>query len=225
MAPAIALDLPGFGRSARPAPASSTTRSAPTAGCSRARSPSSPPAATASSSTTGAYSASSPRRRVPRPFAGSSSSTPYRSAPPIGGTGWRAAGAAAASASSSRGHARGGSPTCSSAAPAPDAPRCRPRWSTGSSGTGTRGMARAVLALYRSADRGVLAAAGERLGEIDCPALILWGADDPYIGAVDGRSFERRLPNARFRLDRRGRPLAVDRPPRARRRSRGLPRR
>ena len=62
------------------------------------------------------------------------------------------------------------------------------------------GMARAVLALYRSADRGVLAAAGERLGEIDCPALILWGADDPYIGAVDGRSFERRLPNARFRL-------------------------
>ena len=62
------------------------------------------------------------------------------------------------------------------------------------------GMARAVLALYRSADRGVLAAAGERLGEIDCPALVLWGGADPYIGAADGRSFERRLPNARFRL-------------------------
>jgi pimeloyl-ACP methyl ester carboxylesterase len=59
-------------------------------------------------------------------------------------------------------------------------------------------MARAILALYRSADRGVLAAAGEHLGAIDCPALVLWGERDPYIGASDGRSFERQVDGARF---------------------------
>jgi pimeloyl-ACP methyl ester carboxylesterase len=60
------------------------------------------------------------------------------------------------------------------------------------------GMARAILALYRSADRGVLAAAGERLGAIGCPALVLWGERDPYIGPSDGRAFERQIAGARF---------------------------
>jgi pimeloyl-ACP methyl ester carboxylesterase len=43
------------------------------------------------------------------------------------------------------------------------------------------GTQRAVLKLYRSAPPSVLAKAGERLGEIKAPALVLWGADDPFI--------------------------------------------
>jgi pimeloyl-ACP methyl ester carboxylesterase len=43
------------------------------------------------------------------------------------------------------------------------------------------GTQRAVLKLYRSAPPDVLAQAGERLGQITCPALVLWGAADPYL--------------------------------------------
>jgi len=43
------------------------------------------------------------------------------------------------------------------------------------------GTQRAVLKLYRSAPPPVLARAGARLGEIRCRALVLWGADDPYL--------------------------------------------
>ncbi len=43
------------------------------------------------------------------------------------------------------------------------------------------GTQRAVLKLYRSAPPEVLARAGERLGEIDAPALVVWGADDRYL--------------------------------------------
>jgi pimeloyl-ACP methyl ester carboxylesterase len=60
------------------------------------------------------------------------------------------------------------------------------------------GTARAILALYRSADRGVLAAAGQGLGAFDCPTLVLWGEEDPYLGTDDGRAFERQLDGARF---------------------------
>ena len=45
------------------------------------------------------------------------------------------------------------------------------------------GTQRAILKLYRSAPASSLAPAGERLGEIRCPALVLWGADDPYLPA------------------------------------------
>ena len=48
------------------------------------------------------------------------------------------------------------------------------------------GTQRAILKLYRSAPPEVLARAGERLGEIRAPALILWPEDDPYIGAEFG---------------------------------------
>ena len=44
------------------------------------------------------------------------------------------------------------------------------------------GTQRAILKLYRSAPPDVLAAAGGRLRELTCPALVLWGAQDPYIG-------------------------------------------
>jgi pimeloyl-ACP methyl ester carboxylesterase len=43
------------------------------------------------------------------------------------------------------------------------------------------GTQRAVLKLYRSAPPQTLAQAGERLGEIGCPALVVWGADDQYL--------------------------------------------
>jgi pimeloyl-ACP methyl ester carboxylesterase len=43
------------------------------------------------------------------------------------------------------------------------------------------GTQRAILKLYRSAPPATLAAAGERLGEIDAPALVLWGEDDPFL--------------------------------------------
>ena len=42
------------------------------------------------------------------------------------------------------------------------------------------GTQRAVLRLYRSASPEDLAHAGRRLGELRCPALVAWGADDPY---------------------------------------------
>ena len=43
------------------------------------------------------------------------------------------------------------------------------------------GTQRAILRLYRSAPERDLAAAGERLGALRCPALVLWGERDPYI--------------------------------------------
>lgn len=46
-----------------------------------------------------------------------------------------------------------------------------------------QGTQRAILALYRWADPAVLAAAGERLGAIAAPALVLWGERDPFLPA------------------------------------------
>lgn len=43
------------------------------------------------------------------------------------------------------------------------------------------GTQRAILKLYRSGDPEALAAAGTRLGELRCPALVLYGERDPYI--------------------------------------------
>ncbi len=43
------------------------------------------------------------------------------------------------------------------------------------------GTQRAILKLYRSAPPEELAHAGRRLAEIRCPALVVWGERDPYI--------------------------------------------
>jgi pimeloyl-ACP methyl ester carboxylesterase len=43
------------------------------------------------------------------------------------------------------------------------------------------GTQRSILRLYRSAPEKELARAGERLGELSCPALVAWGERDPYI--------------------------------------------
>jgi pimeloyl-ACP methyl ester carboxylesterase len=62
------------------------------------------------------------------------------------------------------------------------------------------GTQRAILKLYRSAPPAVLEAAGEGLGEVKAPALVLWGEDDPYLPP----SFARAL------ADRLGGPAEVD---------------
>lgn len=62
------------------------------------------------------------------------------------------------------------------------------------------GMSRAILGLYRSADPPVLAAAGSRLGELSCPALVLWASADPYLGVEQGRWYAAALPNAELEL-------------------------
>jgi pimeloyl-ACP methyl ester carboxylesterase len=43
------------------------------------------------------------------------------------------------------------------------------------------GTQRTILRLYRSAPEDALARAGLDLAEISCPALVVWGAHDPYI--------------------------------------------
>jgi pimeloyl-ACP methyl ester carboxylesterase len=76
-----------------------------------------------------------------------------------------------------------------------------------------RGMKRAVLRLYRSADPGALAAAGEGLGAMRCPALVVWGRSDPYLPARFGRAYAERLPSAKLvELDGAGHWPWLDRP-------------
>ena len=53
-----------------------------------------------------------------------------------------------------------------------------------------------MLELYRSADPDRLAAAGERLGRLECPALVVWGLDDIYLPRRFGAAYAAALPNA-----------------------------
>jgi pimeloyl-ACP methyl ester carboxylesterase len=48
------------------------------------------------------------------------------------------------------------------------------------------GTQRAILKLYRASPPEALARAGVRLGELRCPALIMWPTRDPYIGEEFG---------------------------------------
>ena len=76
-----------------------------------------------------------------------------------------------------------------------------------------KGMGRAVLGLYRSADPEELAAAGADVGRLTCPALVLWGTEDPYIGVDQGRRYAEALPNAELELvEDAGHWLWIDRP-------------
>jgi pimeloyl-ACP methyl ester carboxylesterase len=52
-----------------------------------------------------------------------------------------------------------------------------------------QGTQRAILRLYRSSPPDVLAAAGAHLGDLQAPALIVWGMRDPYIPARFGRAY------------------------------------
>jgi pimeloyl-ACP methyl ester carboxylesterase len=59
-----------------------------------------------------------------------------------------------------------------------------------------RGTFEAILTLYRSAPPERLEAAGKRLGEIEAPALVVWALKDRYIAPRFGREYAARLPNA-----------------------------
>jgi pimeloyl-ACP methyl ester carboxylesterase len=59
------------------------------------------------------------------------------------------------------------------------------------------GTQRAILKLYRSAPPPLLAAAGARIGEIGAPALVVWGDRDPYIPARFGDALAEALPGGR----------------------------
>ena len=86
-----------------------------------------------------------------------------------------------------------------------------------------QGTQRAILRLYRSSPPDVLAAAGERLGELDVPALVVWGARDPYIPARFGKAYAERSRRGAARAVRRGH-WAVARSPGRDRPRRGVPR-
>ncbi|HTF47197.1 MAG TPA: alpha/beta hydrolase [Pseudonocardia sp.] len=58
------------------------------------------------------------------------------------------------------------------------------------------GMRRAILGLYRSADPGVLQAAGVALEEVRCPALVIWGEGDPYLGTDEAYRYGAALTNS-----------------------------
>ncbi|HEY7266744.1 MAG TPA: alpha/beta hydrolase [Solirubrobacterales bacterium] len=59
-----------------------------------------------------------------------------------------------------------------------------------------RGTMAAVLRLYRSADADRLAAAGRRLGEIAAPTLVVWGGRDRYLPVRFGPAWAASLPGA-----------------------------
>jgi pimeloyl-ACP methyl ester carboxylesterase len=62
------------------------------------------------------------------------------------------------------------------------------------------GTRHAVLELYRHADPQRLAVAGRDLGRLTCPALVLWGERDVYLPARFARSYAAALPNATVEL-------------------------
>lgn len=59
-----------------------------------------------------------------------------------------------------------------------------------------RGTRRAILDLYRHADPPRLEAAGRDLGRLTCPALVLWGDRDIYLPIKFARDYAAVLPNA-----------------------------
>ncbi|MDX6676842.1 MAG: hypothetical protein QOE31_894 [Solirubrobacteraceae bacterium] len=62
------------------------------------------------------------------------------------------------------------------------------------------GTERALLRVLRSADPELLAAAGGGLGEITAPALVLWGARDPWIPARFGAGYAATLGDATLEM-------------------------
>ena len=59
-----------------------------------------------------------------------------------------------------------------------------------------QGTQRAILRLYRSSPPQVLAQAGAHLDRLQGPALVVWGAKDPYLPARFGRAYAQALPSA-----------------------------
>lgn len=63
-----------------------------------------------------------------------------------------------------------------------------------------RGTQRAVLALYRHADPDRLALAGKDLGRLTCPALVLWGDRDIYLPTRFAAAYAAALPGSELEI-------------------------
>ncbi len=59
-----------------------------------------------------------------------------------------------------------------------------------------QGTQRAILRLHRSVDAAALASAGEGLGDLEQPALVVWGEQDPWLPPAFADAYGRRLPHA-----------------------------
>jgi pimeloyl-ACP methyl ester carboxylesterase len=66
------------------------------------------------------------------------------------------------------------------------------------------GTQAAILALYRDADPDVLAVAGRDLGLLTCPALVIWGDRDAYLPLEFGAAYAHALPEAKLEVARGG---------------------
>jgi pimeloyl-ACP methyl ester carboxylesterase len=62
------------------------------------------------------------------------------------------------------------------------------------------GTSKALLALYRHADPDRLAAAGKDLGKLACPSLVIWGERDPYLPVGFAEAYANALPSAGVEL-------------------------
>jgi len=63
-----------------------------------------------------------------------------------------------------------------------------------------KGTSRAVLALYRHANPDRLAAAGKDLSKLTCPSLVVWGDRDPYLPTRFAEAFAAALPASQLEL-------------------------
>jgi pimeloyl-ACP methyl ester carboxylesterase len=63
-----------------------------------------------------------------------------------------------------------------------------------------RGTKHAVLQLYRDADPDRLAAGGKDLNRLTCPALVLWGDRDPYLPLEFAYDYAEALPNTELEV-------------------------
>lgn len=63
-----------------------------------------------------------------------------------------------------------------------------------------KGTRAATLALYRHADPDRLVEAGRDLGRLTCPALVLWGDRDPYLPLRFGEAYAAALPGAELEV-------------------------
>jgi pimeloyl-ACP methyl ester carboxylesterase len=75
-----------------------------------------------------------------------------------------------------------------------------------------QGTQRAILRLYRSSPSERLAAAGEHLGELGIPSLVVWGMRDPYIPARFGKAYADVLGAELLELADAGHWAWIDRP-------------
>ena len=63
-----------------------------------------------------------------------------------------------------------------------------------------KGTQRAVLGLYRHADPDRLVAAGRDLHRLACPSLVLWGTRDPYLPSRFAEAYASTLPASQLQL-------------------------